>query len=329
MSQEPETKLYSTAAALEAANAKAVTFRAWRNNNGLFAGIHEPGKHQRFSLAEVAALRAVVVFIAKRFPAQRACDFAMKLLPLFQDMERNSDFLKRYSEHGVFLKYNEHSKKEDIQVLLFGDDKTAGDIMDIEESENEKLQHVNAVSIYNYVKKMLTTDNINTEHTNEDMRDMHSLGILQHLKDFSARIGMHDALRHYTPSNFDAFASRIAGGSLANLGDKDLVRLYTLLANAADRVLVEIEGRGLIDDTFGVPEIPTDYPEGAAPVETILTREVDDEDMARWDDQRLVGGALYGIDPAAFEYLLQSLRDGATAFQDIQKAYAAAKKGAN
>lgn len=63
---------FLTSTLVAAAGCKAVTFRAWRNRNGLFPETKDSGGWNRFSVVDICIVRAVVVMTEHGIPADDA-----------------------------------------------------------------------------------------------------------------------------------------------------------------------------------------------------------------------------------------------------------------
>jgi hypothetical protein len=77
-------KRYFTATVIAIAGCEAVNFRAWRNRNGLFPSTKESGGWNKFSEADIAAVRVVVVLTGLGVEARKAVQVAMACLPTFE-----------------------------------------------------------------------------------------------------------------------------------------------------------------------------------------------------------------------------------------------------
>lgn len=80
----PKRHLTSTVVAV--AGCSPVTFRAWRNRNGLFPETQGTDGWNVFSEGEIAAVRMVVVLTGLGIGAQVAVDAAMQALPTFKKL---------------------------------------------------------------------------------------------------------------------------------------------------------------------------------------------------------------------------------------------------
>lgn len=81
MTKSYDRRIHLTPTAILAAGAVASTFRAWRNNNGLFDDRRGLRTKQVLSFAEICAVRFVQVLCDQGLVAQVACDVAMRALP--------------------------------------------------------------------------------------------------------------------------------------------------------------------------------------------------------------------------------------------------------
>src|SRR6478736_7414684 len=73
-----------------AAGCSPVTFRSWRNRNGLFQQDRDRGGWNRFSSADIMAAAIVTDLTKRGMNAQTAVDIAMKALPLLEDSASES-----------------------------------------------------------------------------------------------------------------------------------------------------------------------------------------------------------------------------------------------
>ena len=76
--------LYQASVLCAVAGCSVVTFRAWRNRNGLFPECEGGTGWNRFSWSDIATARAVVVLTERGLNAQTAVDAAMRARPMFQ-----------------------------------------------------------------------------------------------------------------------------------------------------------------------------------------------------------------------------------------------------
>jgi len=84
-----------TSTLVAVAGCKAVTFRAWRNRNGLFPETQEASGWNRFSVIDICVARAVVVMTEHGFPADEAVKEADKWYRLyFSDLLSGSDVFR-------------------------------------------------------------------------------------------------------------------------------------------------------------------------------------------------------------------------------------------
>lgn len=79
-------KRHFTSTVVAIAGCAPVTFRAWRNRNGLFPSTKEAEGWNTFSNADIAAVRAVVVLTGLGLEANTAVQVAMACLPEFERM---------------------------------------------------------------------------------------------------------------------------------------------------------------------------------------------------------------------------------------------------
>lgn len=75
-----------TATVVAIAGCSPVTFRAWRNRNGLFPETQEAVGWNRFSEAHIAVVRLVTILCGLGITAQVAIDSAMETLPYFEGL---------------------------------------------------------------------------------------------------------------------------------------------------------------------------------------------------------------------------------------------------
>jgi hypothetical protein len=75
--------LFTTSTLVEAADCSPITFRAWRNRNGLFPETAGKQGWHRFSAIDVCVVRTVVVMTRHGLPASAAIEFSNKYLRAF------------------------------------------------------------------------------------------------------------------------------------------------------------------------------------------------------------------------------------------------------
>lgn len=80
---------FLTSTLVAVAGCKAVTFRAWRNRNGLFPDTKESGGWNHFSIVDICLVRAIVMMTNHGLPADDAIWFAQTTLR--QDFKRILD----------------------------------------------------------------------------------------------------------------------------------------------------------------------------------------------------------------------------------------------
>jgi hypothetical protein len=91
----PTAKVFFASALTTAAGCSPVTFRSWRNRNGLFQQAHDPGGWNRFSAADMIAAAIVTDLTNRGMNAQTAVDIAMKTLPLLEEsLSESQDYLR-------------------------------------------------------------------------------------------------------------------------------------------------------------------------------------------------------------------------------------------
>jgi hypothetical protein len=71
-----EDRLFTSSALTAAAGCEPMTFRTWRNRNGLFSELAGDRKWKRFTIVEVCIVRAVAVMAAHGLAASYAIRFA-------------------------------------------------------------------------------------------------------------------------------------------------------------------------------------------------------------------------------------------------------------
>jgi hypothetical protein len=105
--------------ALMATGAVPQTFRSWRANNGLFAGVRQCGAWQTFSIVDMCVLRAVVVLVERAVAAQRAVDIATRLAPHFERLNAEKSF-SELSPVMALVEFDPADTAADIGIHLYG-----------------------------------------------------------------------------------------------------------------------------------------------------------------------------------------------------------------
>ena len=101
----PSDRPYLSATLCAAAGCTPVTFRAWRNRNGLFPEMRGDDGWKRFSFEDICAVRVVVELTdgSKKNTAQFAVDVANELRPVFGIlMGDDAENLKHYAVIGGY-----------------------------------------------------------------------------------------------------------------------------------------------------------------------------------------------------------------------------------
>jgi hypothetical protein len=109
----PTAKVFFASALTTAAGCSPVTFRSWRNRNGLFQRAHDPGGWNRFSNADIIAATIVTDLTNRGMNAQKAVDIAMKTLPVLE-----KSFSEPEDYHQVLL-VSFHDNASEIEVSGF------------------------------------------------------------------------------------------------------------------------------------------------------------------------------------------------------------------
>lgn len=86
MTNQPLPKRYATSTVVAVAGCSPVTFRAWRNRNGLFPETRGGEGWNYFSRADIAAVRVVVILTGMGLAAQVAVEVAMQLVPHLESL---------------------------------------------------------------------------------------------------------------------------------------------------------------------------------------------------------------------------------------------------
>jgi hypothetical protein len=81
----PTAKVFFASFLTTAAGCSPVTFRSWRNRNGLFQQAPDHGGWNRFSTADIFAAAIVTDLTKRGMNAQTAVDIAMKALPVLEE----------------------------------------------------------------------------------------------------------------------------------------------------------------------------------------------------------------------------------------------------
>jgi len=96
-----------------AAGCSPVTFRSWRNRNGLFQQDRDRGGWNRFSSADIMAAAIVTDLTKRGMNAQTAVDIAMKTLPVLEEAFSEPE------DHLQMLLVSFHDNASKIEVSGF------------------------------------------------------------------------------------------------------------------------------------------------------------------------------------------------------------------
>jgi hypothetical protein len=109
----PTAKVFFASALTTAAGCSPVTFRSWRNRNGLFQQAHDRGGWNRFSNADMIAAAIVTDLTNRGMNAQTAVDIAMKTLPVLKES------LSEPEDYQQMLLVSFHDNASKIEVSGF------------------------------------------------------------------------------------------------------------------------------------------------------------------------------------------------------------------
>ncbi len=134
MSNPIPEKNFTTADVVAAAGCSPVTFRAWRNRNGLFPETKNREGWNRFSVADICTVRVVAVLTSKGVAAQFAISTAMEILPQFQLLlyskwrQNRIGKIRHYAVVGDW-RGEEGNEALTPKVFFFGGVKTLDEVM--------------------------------------------------------------------------------------------------------------------------------------------------------------------------------------------------------
>lgn len=117
MKKASPAKVFFASALTTAAGCSPVTFRSWRNRNGLFQQPHDQGGWNRFSSADIIAAAIVTDLTSRGMNAQHAVDIAMKTLPILENEGHEQMLLVSFHENAPKIEVSGFRRSELISGL--------------------------------------------------------------------------------------------------------------------------------------------------------------------------------------------------------------------